>query len=440
MSIAVYRRIWILALVLLAALVLAACGNDEDAAEAGVVPSLETGAADLTLSDDVPSSDQPQMSQVVPPDQPVEAPSDVDNDLSIIWEAWELLRRDYVDRGELEPGTLAEAAIRGMLEALGDPHTHYVGPQAFASDSQDILRGKFEGIGAHVSINRAGKILIVAPIEGGPAEAAGLRPGDIILAVDGESIEGTSLLEAVALIRGPSGTTVRLLIKHLGAIDPLEIEVTRGVIPLVSVLLRSEPGDEIAHVRLTNFYPDTARILTDTISEAIDGGADALILDVRDNLGGLLGSVVDVTSQFLDDGLVLYEVDGSGNRTNHKVRNGGTAMEIPMVVLVNEFSASASEVLVGALQDYERATIIGATTFGKGSVNILRPLSNGGGINITSSRWYTPLGRQIQEVGLDPDIEVVGRDRRDAEVLQLEKAYEVLESRIGSQAATNAAS
>jgi carboxyl-terminal processing protease len=294
---------------------------------------------------------------------------------------------------------------------------------------QDIFRGDFEGIGAHVNMNRQGKLLIVSPIPGGPAEAAGIRPGDIILEVDGEDIEGMSLLEAVSLIRGPKGSTVTLLLKHLGALDPITLEIKRGVIPLVSVILRSEPGERFAHIRITNFYPNTAEALKETLLQAIEDGAEGLILDVRDNDGGTLDAVVDIASMFLDldDDLVLYVLKGDGTRTNWRVRDVGIAKGLPMVLLVNERSASSSEVLAGALQDHDRATVIGANTFGKGSVNILRPLSNGGGLYITIAYWYTPLGRIIQTDGLKPDIEVENRDPREADVQQLRRAIEELE-------------
>ena len=153
---------------------------------------------------------------------------------------------------------MSEAAIRGMLIALGDPHTNYVPPEAFAIDSNDIFQGEFEGIGAHVSMNRNGVLIIVAPIQGSPAEKAGIRPGDQILAVDGASLEGFTVLQAVSLIRGPKGSTVKLLVKHLGALDPVEVEIIRGTIPLVSVLVRSLPEDPVAHLRITNFHDNTA--------------------------------------------------------------------------------------------------------------------------------------------------------------------------------------
>jgi carboxyl-terminal processing protease len=276
-------------------------------------------------------------------------------------------------------------------------------------------------------MNRAGKLIIVSPIDGSPAKAAGIRAGDIVLEVDGESLEGIGLMEAVALIRGPKGSVVTLLVKHLGDLDPVEIEITRGVILLPSIYLRSEPDDRYAHIRVTDFYPNTVTQLKETLKEVIDDGAQGLILDLRNNPGGTLDSVVDVASQFLDGGLVLYQMDGNGNRIDYSVRKGGIALDIPTVVLVNEGSASSSEVLVGALQDRGRATIIGSTTYGKGSVNHMRRLSNGGGLYITIGYWYTPLGRLIQEDGLKPDILVESRDPQTADIEQLKRAKSELD-------------
>ena len=404
------------------AILVAACGTDVAEPLAPAAPAV---APEVSATDLLPSI------EVVPLDEPLEAPSEVPEELQAIWEVWAILTREHVDRSELEPEAFTEAAIRGMLDALGDPHTNYVRPEAFEIESGD-LQGKFEGIGANVSMRLDGKLQIVAPIKGSPAEAAGLRPADVILEVDGVSIVGLSLLEAVARIRGPRGSTVDLLVQHLGSLDPEHVFVVRDVIPLESVLLRSEPGDRIAHIRITSFYRNTAENLADSVREAIDGGAEALILDVRDNPGGLLQSVVDVTSQFLDEGLVLYEVDGAGRRTNWKVGDTGETIDVPMVVLTNEFSASASEILAGALQDYERATVVGATTYGKGSVNVLRRLSNDGGLYVTFARWFTPLGRPIEGEGVTPDIEVSERDRQQAEAMQLEKAIDILESQLAA--------
>ena len=362
--------------------------------------------------------------------EPLNAPSDVAKELRIIWEAWAILTKDHVDRAELDPKTMSEAAIRGMLIALGDPHTNYVPPEAFAIDSNDIFQGEFEGIGAHVSMNRNGVLIIVAPIQGSPAEKAGIRPGDQILAVDGASLEGFTVLQAVSLIRGPKGSTVKLLVKHLGALDPVEVEIVRGTIPLVSVLVRSLPEDPVAHLRITNFHDNTAGELVSALDKAIANGADGLILDVRDNPGGLLSAAIDVTSQFLEKGLVLYEVDGDGMRRNFNVKGGGIATKIPLVVLTNGGSASASEILAGAVQDYERGLVIGSTTFGKGTVNTFRRLGNGAGLYMSVARYYTPAGRVIEDVGVVPDIEVSSRDRQSADTDQVNRAMEELKKQI----------
>ena len=404
--------------------ILVACGGE---ATATPEPALSPTAPPTS------GSDQPTAPEVVQLDEPLNAPSEVPEELLAIWEAWALLAREHIDRENLDPAEATEEAIRGVIETLGDPHTHYVAPEEFDIQSQD-LQGEFEGIGASVSMRLDGNLVVVAPIAGSPAEAAGVRPGDIILEIDGVSVEGMSLMGAVNKIRGQRGTKVTILVRHLGAIDPVAIEIIRGIIPLESVLLRSEPGDRIAHIRVTEFFADTSDDLGAMLLQVISSGAKGVILDLRDNPGGLLSSVIDVVNLFLDsnrlpDGaLVTYEIDSSGKRTNFHVQPGGIAAEIPLVILTNEFSASATEILAGALQDHGRAQIVGATTYGKGSVNILRRLSNGGGLIITFARWYTPEGLLIENQGITPDFEVTSRDRQTAEATQLEKAREVMES------------
>ena len=377
--------------------------------------------------------------ETLPADRPsesLEVPPDVPEDMEIVWEVWNLLTGEHVDRSELDPEVFAEAAIEGLLSALDDPHTNYVGPEAFAVEREDI-QGQFEGIGVTVSMNEDGQLIVIAPIEGGPAMNAGIGPGDVILEVNGESIADLSLLEIVALIRGPKDSKVVLLVQHLGHPDPVEITVTRGVIPIVSVLLLSEPGDRTAHVRITNFHAITAQELADMLERVLADGAEGIVLDVRNNPGGLLSSVVNVVSHFIEEGLIMYEVDGSGKRTDFDARGAAIAPDIPLVILANQFSASASEILVGALQDYQRATVVGTKTFGKGSVNLLKKLSNDGGLFITHARWFTPTGRLIEREGLQPDIEVAGtgdaEDAQETAVRQLEKAIEVLEAKLDGQ-------
>ena len=263
--------------------------------------------------------DAPLLPELIPQDMPLEIPEGVPEELAVVWQVWSMLAAEHVDRATFDPEIFTEASIRGMLVALNDPHTNYVNPDVFGIENQDI-RGRFEGIGAHVSMNADGRLVVVAPIADSPAEMAGIRPGDIILEVDGENIQGFSIIEAVSKIRGPRGSVVRLLVQHVGRPEKVVIEVERGVIPLQSVILRTEPGHRVAHIRLTNFYEDTADKLAETIRDTMEAGSEGIVLDVRDNPGGLLNSVVDVTSLFLADGLILYEVDGEGRRKDWVVR------------------------------------------------------------------------------------------------------------------------
>lgn len=421
---------------LLALIVFAAAACGEDAGQPAVEPTAAANV-DATAAADTTTVDAPSLTEVATPVGELgDTPDELPEDLKAIWEAWVLLNREYVDKAKLaDPDDFTEAAIRGMTAVLEDSGTYYLPPRVASSMRQDI-QGRFEGIGAHVNMNAAGKLLIVAPIEGSPAEEAGILAGDTILEVDGESIEGLSLMEAVAKIRGPRGSIVRLLVLHLGAIDPIEISVRRGVIPLTSVRLRTEHGDRFAHIRITDLYANTPDQLKELLREVIDSGAEGLILDIRTNPGGILDATIEVTSQFLEEGLVMYSIDGDGNRRDYEVRRGGIAKDIPMVVLINEFTASAPEIIAGALQDHGRAKIIGATSFGKGSVNIPRELSNGGGISITIRKWYTPEGRLIDGEGVVPDIEVTHRDAQKADIMQLERAVEELEIMLGHTTAT----
>ena len=418
--------IWPLVVVaMFAALVLGAC-----ASESASTVETETAAVEEASETQTVVPYDPMALPTALPAVPTDIPDPVPEDLATAWEVWNLISQQHVDRDGFESEEFDEGAIRGLLAALGDAHTNYVPPEAFQIDNEDLY-GSFEGIGANVQMNADGKLFIVAPLDGSPAEAAGLRSGDLILAVNGESIEGLSLLEAVNLIRGPRGSEVTLLVRHLGQLEEVDLVVRRDRIELDSVLVRNRPEDRFAHIRLTTFYSDTPEDLAKAIEEQQANGAEGLILDVRDNPGGLLSSVVEVVSMFIDEGLILYELDGAGRRTDHRSRNPGQFSDIPLVILANRGSASASEIVVGALQDHERAQIVGDKTFGKGSVNRLYRLGNGGGLYLTFAKWYTPEGRLIEGNGIEPDHEVTSRDRQRAETIQLEKAVEVMEEIVG---------
>ena len=322
--------------------------------------------------------------------------------LEVIEEVWDIIFRDYVDQNRLDAGALSQAAIKGVVEALDDPYTSYMDAEAYQMSLSD-LEGKFEGIGAYVGIKDE-QLMIIAPIPDSPAAKAGIRAGDRILEIDDSSASEMSLEEAVLHIRGPEGTLVRLLILHEAGIEPEEIEIVRAEIEMSSVYF--EMRGDIAYINIYYFSERTNEELAPVLESLSQEGATGIILDLRSNPGGLLGTVVDVASRFLPEGIVVYVVDNQGKQTSLSVESDGATTDLPLVVLTNNYSASGSEVLAGALQDYARAIIAGTKTYGKGSVNTLRQLKDGSGLYITIARWLTPNGRLIEGKGISPDYEL----------------------------------
>jgi len=322
--------------------------------------------------------------------------------LGVVGEVWDIIFQDYVDQDRLDASSLRQAAIKGMVKELDDSYTSYLSAQAYQMRSSG-LEGKFEGIGAYVGVKDE-QIMIIAPISDSPAAKAGIRAGDIILGVDGRSAAEMSLEEAVLHIRGPRGTSVRLLVLHEGETEPEEIEIVRAEIKLSSVLF--EMRGDIAYININHFTERTYGELSPVLEGITQEGATGIVLDLRSNPGGLLEAVVDVTSHFLREGIVLFVLDNQGKQTSLSVEQGSVTTDLPLVVLTDNYSASGSEVLAGALQDHARATIAGAKTYGKGSVNTLNQLSDGSGLYITIARWLTPNGRLIEGEGISPDYEL----------------------------------
>ena len=322
--------------------------------------------------------------------------------LGIVEEAWNIIFQDYVDRDELDASQLSQAAVRGMVEALDDPYTVYLDAETYQL-SLSSLEGKFEGIGAEVAISDS-QLVIIAPIADSPADMAGIKAGDKILEIDGKPTSEMSLVEAVLLVRGPQGTSVRLLILHEGETEPEAIDIVRAEIELTSV--RFEMRQDIAYINITHFSEGTDAELSPVLDSITAEEATGIILDLRSNPGGVLTAVVDVAGHFLQEGVVVDIVDNQGNHTDIPVNGEGAIIDLPLVVLVDSYSASGSEVLAGALQDYGRATIAGTRTFGKGSVNVLRQLEDGSGLYITTGRWLTPNGHLIEGEGIAPDYEL----------------------------------
>jgi carboxyl-terminal processing protease len=336
-------------------------------------------------------------------------------DFQVLSEAWKALNDQYVDKSKLDPKKLSEGAVRGMIQQL-DQFSSYADPETHKLEMSD-LAGKFEGIGAVISM-KDNQLTVVAPVADSPAEKAGIKAGDKILEIDGERTSSLSLIEATFKIRGPKGTTVTLKVLHDGENEPVEIPIVRDEIKGESVSMKMQ-GD-IAVIRITQFLQTTGPDLQLALAQAIDSGAKGVVLDLRNNPGGLLISSADVASQFLAMGIVARVVDDSGNESIVGVKPGGVGTHLQMVVLVNNGSASASEIVAGALQDYGRAKIIGTQTFGKGSVQNIHDLSDGSALHITAYKWLTPLGRPIDGVGLTPDIE---SDLKDQELVDWAVQY-----------------
>jgi carboxyl-terminal processing protease len=354
-----------------------------------------------------------------------DTPGEVSNDFAGFWDVW----RDaqYGSTGVIVSyQELEQAALRGMVEALGEPHTVYLDP--FELQQSDLsLEGNYEGIGAWVDTTTE-YVTIIAPMPDSPAEKAGLRAGDVVIAIDGEDMTGVDGNVVVSHILGPAGSTVVLTIRRAGEPAPFDVSVVRAAITVPSVETKILDGN-IAYIQLFTFGADSSAEMHSALQEMLAQNPDGLILDLRNNGGGFLNTAVDISSEFMSDGVALYEEYGDGTRDSYTLQSGGLAIDIPMVVLVNGGTASASEILAGAIQDYGRAQLVGETTFGKGSVQISRNLSNGqGALRITIAHWLTPDERQIDGLGLEPDVVVPLTDedvqaQRDP---QLDRALELL--------------
>jgi carboxyl-terminal processing protease len=330
---------------------------------------------------------------------------------SVLEEIEGILQEDFVVPDAVDPNALQRGAIDGLIESLGDPHTVYISPEDFAVGI-DIISGAFEGIGAQVDQDPVtGEIVIVAPFRDSPAEKAGILPGDVLVAVNGESAEGWSVADAVKKIRGPQGSDVTLVVRHSNGAEE-EVAITRATIEIPTVFadeVTDQAGnavENLAYLEIQQFTEQTADDLNRELNRISDSGYDGLILDLRRNPGGGLDSTVQVADMFLDDGIIITQVDRNGRETVYEANPGNEVGDLPIVMLVGPGSASGSEVLAGALRDHGRATLIGEKTFGKGSVNHIRQLSNGGALYVTIARWRTPNGELIEGVGLEPDVAV----------------------------------
>jgi carboxyl-terminal processing protease len=360
--------------------------------------------------------------------------------VQLLWNIWDILEREYIDPEAIDRDKMIYGAAAGMVQSLGDSHTSFVEPLP-ARIMREDLQGTFEGIGATVNMVE-GELTIVRPLPNSPALEAGLREGDVILKVDDTPIEGLNLLEAVSLIRGPEGTVVRLLVRREGIEEPFIVPVTRSKIETPIVESRMLEGD-VAYLKLTEFNALSDRKVNAALNELLAEKPVGLILDLRDNPGGYLQKAIDVASEFLPRGsLVLVEQERSGTgqqvdmteyRTSTRIGATPRAAEIPLVVLVNGGSASASEIVAGAIKDNDRGILIGQRTYGKGSVQNTHRLEDESSLRVTIARWYRPNGEPLdgsdgRDAGIEPDmmVEMTAEDRQADRDPQLQRAVEVL--------------
>src|SRR5680860_186438 len=332
--------------------------------------------------------------------------TDVNNeesfDFNLYFEVWNGIKTNHVDKNKIKDKDLFYGSLEGLAAATNDPYTTFMSPE-LTNEFYDDLSGTFEGIGAEIGI-RSEVITIIAPLDGMPAQKAGLRSGDKIYAIDSESAIGLTVNEAVKKIRGEKGTDVVLTIIR-DENKPIDITITRDKIVVSSV--KTEMKDNgIYYLQISNFNDDTESLFTEAVSDIILKQPKGIVLDLRNNPGGYLDTAVYVSSEWIKAGPIVAEQFGENRRAEHFSNGNGRLSEIPTVVLINEGSASASEIVAGALRDYEKGTIIGMQSFGKGSVQTIRDLSDGSSLKVTVAKWLTPEGDYIHDKGITPQIEV----------------------------------
>ncbi len=382
----------------------------------------------------LPNSDILTLAGLGSPDEDSEATAQTrDEVFAPFWEAWDLIHQQYVDQ-PVDDIALMRGALAGMLEALGDDPTRYMAPEEYSIITSD-QSGELQGIGAYVEGVEGEGLRIISPFPGSPAEAEGLLPGDLVIQVDDTDIAEMSEYEIIELVRGPAGSAVRLLVEREGNDEPLEFTVTRAKIVIPSIESEMLDG-QVGYVKINDFGSRTLGELEEALRDLNNQDAVGLIIDLRGNPGGYRNTAIDVASQFLPRGtLVMREQYADGHEVTYKAKGGGLAIDLPIIVLINQGSASASEIVAGAINDHERGTLLGQVSFGKGTVQTWHPLrGDNGAVSITIARWLTPDGAWIQGEGITPDIEVEltedhfadGLDPQLDEALRLMQAGEVV--------------
>lgn len=369
-----------------------------------------------------------------------EVPKNVNLDFKLFWDTWDLLSKTYIDKKALDPQKLFYGAISGMVAAIGDPYTVFLPPQQQKSTREE-LSGSFDGVGIQLGFTevKPARLVVVAPLDGTPAQQAGIKPLDLIVKINDKDTTGMSLPEAVQLIRGQKGTKVNLTIFREGDSDTKSYSLTRDTIVVKSAEVsfkETKGGKSVAVIKLSRFGERTKDEWVEAVDKIVGKSPSAVVLDLRNNPGGFLEGAVFIASEFLEGGDVVLQENSEGVRTSFKVNRIGKLAKLPVIVLINKGSASASEIVAGALQDRKRAKLLGEKSFGKGTIQEAQDLAGGTGIHITVAKWLTPNGRWVNDSsGLDPDVKIesstkIELDKEEKDTtkdVQMEKALELLE-------------
>lgn len=361
-------------------------------------------------------------------------PKEINLDFNLFWDTWDLLNKTYLDKKALEPQKMFYGAISGMVSSVGDPYTFFLPPEVQKS-SKEELNGSFEGVGIQLGFNKDKRLVVIAPLSGSPAQKAGIKPKDMIVSIDDKDTSNITLPEAVKQIRGVKGTKVKLTILRPGDDETRDFELIREQIIVKSVELSFENtpgGKKAAILKLTRFGERTQDEWKVAISEILASPGDGVVLDLRNNPGGFMEGAVFIASEFVEGGDIVLQENAQGERVSLKVNRKGKLTKMPLVALINKGSASASEIVAGALQDMKRAQLVGEKSFGKGTIQEAADLPGGTGLHVTVAKWLTPNGRWVNETeGLEPDVKIEEPEDLDEkegdEDPQLEKALEMLD-------------
>lgn len=360
-------------------------------------------------------------------------PADKANvDFKLFWDTWNLVSEEYVDKKAIDPQKMFYGAIQGMVAAIGDPYTVFL-PPAQQKATAEELGGSFEGVGMQLGFNKDKRLVVQAPLKDTPAFKAGVQAGDIIVKIGDKDASSLSIPDAVNMIRGQKGTEVSLELYHEGDEKTKNVTLKRDTIVVKSVEFTQKTtpnGKRVAYIQLTRFGERTFDEWSEAVSDALAIAPQAVVLDVRNNPGGYLDGAVYIGSEFIPSGDIVLWENSKGERNGLKVNRQGKLLQVPMVVLINKGSASASEIVAGAIQDDKRGKLIGDQSFGKGTIQDTKDLPGGTGIHITTAKWLTPLGRWIHNIGLTPDVKIVPTDEQLKDLthdVQLDKALEELD-------------